>query len=68
MDLSSLDAVGGPRVAVALVVGVAVLAALPRLLRKREPSPFERRRCAACGWEGGVSKFKPRCARCAKEL
>lgn len=68
MDLSWLDAIGGPRVAAALVVGVAVLAVIPRLLRKEPTSHFERRRCASCGWEGGVSPYKPRCPKCATPL
>ncbi|MCC6645042.1 MAG: hypothetical protein IT374_05645 [Polyangiaceae bacterium] len=67
MDLSSLDAIGGPRVVAAVVVVAVILAVVPRLLRKPPPSPFERRRCA-CGWEGGVSPYKPRCSRCGAPI
>lgn len=68
MDLSWLDAIGGPRVAAAIAAVAVVLMVLPRFFKKEQASPFERRRCADCGWEGGVSPYKPKCARCAKPL
>ena len=70
MDLSFLDAVGGPRVVVGVVVAVVTLLILKRLMKagQVDSSHTERRKCGSCGWEGSVSKHKPRCPQCGNAL
>jgi len=70
MDLRFLDAVGGARVVIGVVVALLALVILKRLMR---PAPAQsnlnqQRTCGSCGWEGTVSRHKPRCPKCANSL
>ena len=55
-----------------IIVGVALLIAvfvLPRLFgRKPASSHLTPARCGSCGWTGSVSKFKPKCPKCASAI
>ena len=54
--------------AIALVV-VGVLWALSKLTAKKEtPGYIVQRRCKACGWTGGASKFNAKCPKCSQPL
>lgn len=70
MDLSFLDAVGGTRVVVGVVVALITLMVIRRLMKagKVESTLTQRRTCSACGWQGSVSKHKPKCPKCAASL
>ncbi len=70
MDLSFLDRVGGVRMVVGVVVALITLMIIRRLMQagKVESSHTEKRTCGSCGWQGSVSKHKPKCPRCATSL
>ena len=70
MDLSFLDAVGGVRVVVGVVVALITLTIIRRLMKagRVESNLTQRRKCGACGWEGSVSKHKPKCPQCGAAL
>jgi predicted Zn-ribbon and HTH transcriptional regulator len=70
MDLSFLDAVGGVRVVVGVIVALITIMILKRLMKAgRVENPLMQRvKCGACGWEGSVSKHKPKCPKCANAL
>jgi len=64
-----LNAVGGRRT-LFIVLGVLfALAVFRKLFSRRTTSPhLVARRCAACGWTGSVSKYKPICPGCGASL
>ncbi len=66
MDLSFLDAVGGVRVVAGVVVALITFMILKRLMKagRVESNLTQRRTCGSCGWEGSVSKHKPKCPKC----
>lgn len=70
MDLSFLDAIGGVRVVVGVAVVLVTLLVLRRLMRagRVESNLNQRKKCSGCGWEGSVSKHKPKCPKCASPL
>ena len=67
MDLKFLDAVGGVRVVVGVIVALITIMILKRLMKagRVESAHTQRRKCGSCGWEGSVSKHKPKCPQCA---
>jgi hypothetical protein len=70
MDLKFLDAIGGLRVVVGLVVALVTIMVLKRVIKAKpvESHLTQRRTCGGCGWEGSVSKHKPTCSRCGAAL
>ena len=70
MDLSFLDAVGGTRVVVGVVVAMVTILVLRRLMQagKVESALHKTVKCGNCGWQGSVSKHKPKCPKCANPL
>lgn len=70
MDLSFLDRVGGVRVVIGVIVALVTMMIVKRLMKagRVESKLTERRKCSGCGWEGSVSKHKPKCPRCAAPL
>lgn len=70
MDLQALlDRLGGPNVAIAIVVALVGVSLLARLLRRPRESPhLTTRRCPDCRWTGQVSKYKPVCPSCGNPL
>lgn len=69
MDLSFLDAVGGTRVVIGVVLALVTLMILKRLMKAGEVDTHKQRlRCGSCGWEGNVSTFKPKCPQCARPM
>lgn len=61
-----LARVGGWKSVVFAVVAVAVIVVLKRLLTAPKVDPNLRYVVCACGWKGTVSKYKPRCPKCAR--
>jgi hypothetical protein len=70
MDLSFLNPIGGPRVVIGVVVALITILVLRRLMQagKVESNLNQRKTCGKCGWEGTVSKHKPKCPKCANPL
>lgn len=69
MDLSFLDAVGGPKVVGGVVAAIVAFMVLGRLMKPKEaPSKTQFKRCSACGWSGNVTVFKPKCPKCAAAM
>jgi hypothetical protein len=64
-----LNAVGGRRT-LFIVLGVLLaITVLRKLFSRRATSPhLVERRCAACGWTGRVSKYKPICPSCGASV
>ena len=68
MDLTSLNQIGVSRL-IAIVVALLVLVGVLRLLKRKPQSEHtEMRRCAACGWTGEMSRYRPVCPKCAARL
>ena len=69
MDLSFLDAVGGPKVVGAVVAGVVGLWVVSKLMKpKADDTKTQFKQCGACGWSGNVTLFKPKCPKCASAM
>ena len=70
MDLSFLDRVGGVRMVIGVVIALITLMVIKRLMSagRVESNLTQRRKCGSCGWEGSVSKHKPKCPKCASAL
>ena len=70
MDLSFLNPIGGVRVVVGVVVALVTIMILRRLMKagKVESNLNQRVTCGNCGWQGSVSKHKPKCPKCANSL
>ena len=69
MDLSFLNAVGGVKVVVGVVVAIVTLMIIARLMKAgRVDTHTQKKLCSSCGWEGNVSTFKPKCPKCAKAM
>lgn len=69
MDLSFLDAVGGPKVVGGVVAGAVGLWVVSKLMKPKAEDPkTQRKHCGACGWSGNVTLFKPKCPKCAAPL
>ena len=51
-------------------VGAALLLLVLALMSagRVESNLTQRRKCGSCGWEGSVSKHKPKCPKCASSL
>ncbi len=69
MDLSFLDAVGGPKVVGGVVAAIFAFVVIGKLMKPKEAAPkTQLKRCGACGWSGNVTLFKPKCPKCNAAL
>lgn len=69
MDLSFLAAVGGPKVVGGVLAAIVALWALTTLMKPKPSDPKTQHKvCGACGWQGRVTLFKPKCPQCAAPL
>jgi hypothetical protein len=68
VDLSILDQVGGPKVVAGVVAGAVLLWFFTRTKVKGIDGHTQRKVCGSCGWQGNVSTFKPKCAKCGAPL
>ncbi len=70
MDLSVLDSMGGTRVVVGVIVALVTLLVVRRLMKagRVEGPMIQQLKCGNCGWQGSVSKHKPKCPKCGNSL